>query len=411
MNKEGNYKKNFIWNAIGVFTISLTTFIYSFVLTRFCSLSITGIWSYAFALACTLVTFASFGGRTFQVTDAKNELPTYTYISSRYFTVGIFILFLIIYLYIKDLNIEKFLIILLVCIFKFFEELSDVYYGILQRHDKLYIVGQSMFFKSIVNILLFLMSIILSKSLLLAVILLLINNFIFFLFFDRRLAIKEEKIKREIKKEYYKKYFKNNLIICLILFLSTYLVNCPKYFIASLLSDEIQGIFNILILPATALTLIGTFLTNPILVDISNNYKTGKIKRIKRISINIIFIILLFGFVGLIFAYFLGIPLYQWILKFDLSLYLKDLIIIIWGCVFYTISIVLTSILITFRKLISQLIINLIIFIVSFPVCYMLIKNYNIYGASWAFTLIMFIKCVFYIVLIICIREDNYEKK
>ena len=75
---KNNFKKNFIWNTIGVFSISLTSFVYSLILVRLCELSISGVWSYAFAVACTAVTIASFGGRTYQVTDVKNELTTYT---------------------------------------------------------------------------------------------------------------------------------------------------------------------------------------------------------------------------------------------------------------------------------------------------------------------------------------------
>ena len=68
---KNNFKKNFIWNTIGVFSISLTSFVYSLILVRLCELSISSVWSYAFAVACTDVTIDSFGGRTYQVTDVK----------------------------------------------------------------------------------------------------------------------------------------------------------------------------------------------------------------------------------------------------------------------------------------------------------------------------------------------------
>lgn len=406
-----NMKKNFIWNTIGVFTLSLTSFVYSFLLARFCNLSITGIWSYAFALACTMATLASFGGRTFQVTDAKNELSTYTYVSSRYFTVAIVFIFLIIYTIIKDFNFDKTLIIILLCSFKFFEELSDVYYGILQKHDKLYIVGKSLFFKSIINILLFFVCIMTTNSLLLAVIVILINNILFFILYDKRLALKEEKIERKIIKDHYIKFVKNNIMICLILFMSTYLVNCPKYIMANYMSNKIQGIFNILILPATAITLIGTFIINPLLVDISKNYKNGKIKQIKHISYKIILIILLCGILGATIAYFIGNPIYKIIFNFELSNYMKEFIVIIFGCVFYTITMVLTSILITTRNLVSQVILNLILLILAYIICNILIQRYGITGASYSYLIIMFIRTIIYIIFIKMIKEDKNEKK
>ena len=48
--QTSNMKKNVIWNTIGVFTLSLTSFIYSLILVRLCDLSITGIWSYVFEI-------------------------------------------------------------------------------------------------------------------------------------------------------------------------------------------------------------------------------------------------------------------------------------------------------------------------------------------------------------------------
>lgn len=409
--KKDNMKKNIIWNTIGVFTLSLTSFVYSFVLARFCSLSITGVWSYAFALACTMATLASFGGRTFQVTDSKNELSTYTYVSSRYTSVFIVLILSIFFIIIKNFDVNKSLIIISLCAFKFFEELSDVYYGILQKHDKLYIVGKSLFFKSIINIIIFMVSILFIKKLLPAVILILINNVLFFMFYDRKSALKEEHIEKKFIKNEYIKYFKNNLMICLILFMATYLVNCPKYVMANYLSNELQGIFNILVLPATAITLIGTFIINPLLVDISKYYKNGDIKQIKKISYKIISIIFLVGVIGVMLAILIGNPIYKLVFNFNLSSYMKEFIIIIFGCIFYTITMVLTSILITTRNLFSQLICNFMLLFISYVICNIFIKKYGIIGAAYAYLITMFIRFIIYTYFVIKIKEGKNEKK
>ena len=78
------------------------------------------------------------------------------------------------------------------------------------------------------------------------------------------------------------KYFKSNLVICIVIFLSIYLVNCPKYLMEIFLSEADQGIYNLLTLPATAVTLIGNFIRNHMLVGISEDYKDNKIKKIKK---------------------------------------------------------------------------------------------------------------------------------
>lgn len=409
--KENNFKKNFIWNTLGVFAISLTSFVYSLILVRLCDLSISGIWSYTFAIACTAVTIASFGGRTYQVTDAKKELSTYTYIMARYITVFITFILILIFTFIKGFDLNKSLILVLLCIFKFCEELSDVYYGILQKHDQLYIVGKSMFLKSLINMLVFLIGIYLTKSLLFAVILILVNNLLFFILYDRKKAISLEKIDKKTTKTMLLKYFKNNLIICLTLFLSTYLVNCPKYVMESILSNKDQGIYNLIALPATAVTLIGSFIINPMLVGISENYANGEIKKIKKISFKIVGILLIFGIIICTCGYFLGTPIMNIIYNFNLKPYLSDFCFMIIGCTFYTISSILSLILISTRNLIPQLILNILIAIGANILSIFLINNYLITGAVYSYLIIMIVRFVIYIIMIIFIKEKNNEKK
>ena len=135
---KNNIKKNYIWNTIGALTISLTSLFYTMILSRFSDINSVGIFSFGFSFACMMVTLASFGGRTYQVTDTKDEIKTSTYILTRYITVLATFILVIIFLLFKNYSTEKNIIIVLLCTFKFFEEISDVYYGIIQKKKKLY---------------------------------------------------------------------------------------------------------------------------------------------------------------------------------------------------------------------------------------------------------------------------------
>ena len=408
---KNNFKKNFIWNTIGVFSISLTSFVYSLILVRLCELSISGVWSYAFAVACTAVTIASFGGRTYQVTDVKNELTTYTYVKARYLTVSLMFGIMLIFTALKGFNLNKSLILILLCLFKFFEELSDVYYGILQKNDRLYVVGKSMFFKSFINMIIFFVAILLTKELLIAVIVILINNFLFFYFYDRRSALKLGEIEKNTNKKMFIKYFKSNLVICIVIFLSTYLVNCPKYLMEIFLSEADQGIYNLLALPATAVTLIGSFIINPMLVGISEDYKDNKIEKIKKTAFKMTSIILAFGIVALIGGYFLGPLIMRIVYGLDLNLYLTEFCIMILGCTFYTVSSILSLILISARKIMPQLIYNVSLAVFSYILCYFLVKNYSLQGAVYSYIIIMFIRFIIYVLMILFMKENKNEKK
>ena len=177
------------------------------------------------------------------------------------------------------------------------------------------------------------------------------------------------------------------------------------------LSDELQGIYNILVLPATAVSLVGSFIINPLLVNISKDFAENKINNIKRISNRIIFILLGFGIITCLGGYILGRPVFQLIYNFDIKNYMFAFLLIIVGCTFYTISTVLSMILITTRKLISQLVLNVILAIFSYVLCVILIKNYSIQGGIYAYLITMFLRFIIYVFMVNLLKEKKNEEK
>ena len=326
--KNTNLKKNFIWNTIGVMTFSLTSLLYTIILMRFSTLKMTGIFSFGFTLACTTTALAALGWRTYQVTDVKNELSPFTYIISKFFTVSTVSIFILIFLLFRDYSFEKFIVVFLLCIFKYLEELSDVYYGIMQKEDKLYYVGIIQFIKSIVNIIVFLLTIMFLKNLIVSVISSVMVNFLFLLFFEIPIARKLNKWNHSTNRQQLLKYFKVNTTICIFTFLTMCLSNAPKYAIDVYLTDEIQAVFGIIIMPATVMILVCNFITNPILIQIANLYNDKKVKDIFKLFKKIILIIFLIGIFGLFVAYFLGIPFLNIIYSSNFDKYKLELIIL-----------------------------------------------------------------------------------
>ena len=72
-----NLKKDFFWYILGTLIFCSTSLIYTIIITRYTSLNDSGIFTFAFSFACLMVTLASFGGRTYQITDVKNEISPY----------------------------------------------------------------------------------------------------------------------------------------------------------------------------------------------------------------------------------------------------------------------------------------------------------------------------------------------
>ncbi len=399
--EKTNLKKNFVWNTIGSFTTSVTSLFYTLILTRFSDLDTTGLYTIAFAIACTFVTLASFGGRTYQVTDTNNEISPFSYIFSRYLTVFSTVLLLTLYLFIKGYGVYEFGIILIICLFKFLEELSDVYFGVLQKADCLYKVGIFQFAKAIFNIFIFILIIYFFDNLFVSFLILFSLNLLFLIFAERRSASKTGKWNFKIDKDEIFKYFKANIFICLLTFLTTYIVNMPKYAIDNLLTNDLQAIFGIIVMPATVMLLFGGFVLNPFIVSIAEDYNKNKINELIKLFIKMFLFILVAGIGTFILCYFFGIPLLNLIYGINLDDYKASLLIIIVGSIFYAITAGISSSLIAMRVIKSQVIGNVIVILASLLLCNHLVGTYEVLGASITYSLVIFFRFLIYLIIMI----------
>lgn len=399
MKESNNIKKNIVWNTIGVLTISSTSLLYTLILTHFCNLKDVGIFSFAFSFACMMITLASFGGRTIHITDSNNNNSNISYIITKYITVLLTFLIVLIYITIKSYSITKTTLIIILCLFKFFEEISDVYYGVLQKENYLYKVGIFQTVKSIINIILFTLIIVFSKNIILSSSSILIVNILFALIIERHAAKTANNWKFEIKTKEIKNILYQNFYVCFFTFLTSYIISSPKYAIDKYLIDDMQAIFNIILMPATFIYLLAGFILSPFMVEISKEIEKKEYDKSKKRVINIISIILLLGIISLIGCYYCGIPILNIIYGIDLTAYKFGFLIIILGSIMYSISVAISTILIAYRELKIQTIISLVLSILSYLICNILVKKLSITGGCYAYLIVVSLRALIYIIL------------
>lgn len=399
MKESNNIKKNIVWNTIGVLIISSTSLLYTLILTHFCNLKDVGIFSFAFSFACMMITLASFGGRTIHITDSNNNNSNISYIITKYITVLITFLIVLIYITIKSYSITKTTLIIILCLFKFFEEISDVYYGVLQKENYLYKVGIFQTVKSIINIILFTLIIVFSKNIILSSSSILIVNILFALIIERHAAKTANNWKFEIKTKEIKNILYQNFYVCFFTFLTSYIISSPKYAIDKYLIDDMQAIFNIILMPATFIYLLAGFILSPFMVEISKEIEKKEYDKSKKRVIKIISIILLLGIISLIGCYYCGIPILNIIYGIDLTAYKFGFLIIILGSIMYSISVAISTILIAYRELKIQTIISLVLSILSYLICNILVKKLSITGGCYAYLIVVSLRALIYIIL------------
>ena len=188
-----NIKKNVIWNTLGLTLNSFNSLFFLVIVNRVNGVEMAGVFSFAFSIACLLYIIGIYAGRTFQVSDAKQELSDKEYLMHKYITCAVMLAFGIVFVILQKYSQQKNTVIILLCIYKCLEAFDDTLYGYLQKNEQLHIVGKSLFFKSIVGIVVFWGIDLISRNLIIACCALIINSLCFVIFYDIKKSISDEK--------------------------------------------------------------------------------------------------------------------------------------------------------------------------------------------------------------------------
>jgi len=398
MEEKTQFRKNFIWNTLGTGFNAFNSLFFMIIVTRINGIDQAGIFTIAFSTACILYAIGLYAGRIYQVTELNKKISDKDFVTSRIITNIIMIVFLIIFCLLKKYNTEKFIIFLLLTIYKALEAFSDVLYGVLQKNDKLDIVGKSLFAKSLMSIIIFLLVDIITKNMIISIISMIIIYVLIIFFYDFKNTYKYIDLKCKVNMTNVYNILKKGFFTFAISFLGMYVLNSPKYSIDTYLADNYQTIFGIIVMPATVIGLVAQFLIHPYLNQILSLYENRDLKASKKLIFKLISLIIGFGIIATILAYFLGTQVLGLIYGLDLSSYRIGLVIIIASAILYAIGTIYSSVLTTVRETVSQFVIYIIVSIFAAILSNIFTKTWEIDGAIIAYLLIMALQSISYII-------------
>lgn len=402
-----NTKKNFIWNMIGTTINAFNSLFFMIMATRINGIDDAGIFTFAFSTALLFNIIGVYSGRVYQVTD-KTEATDKDFIISKFITCFVMLIVSILFVLINNYSFYKSSIILLLCFLKMLEAFSETIYAIFQRKDNLYLTGISLTLKSLINLFIFFIIDLLTHNLVIAIIGMIVTYGLIMIFYDYINIKKKIDIQKEYKKERIITILKKGFGAFIISFLTLYLINSSKYVIDYLLVEKYQTIFGILLMPATVILLFTQFIIHPFLNLITDCVHDKKYDELKKIIFKFLGVMILFGIVVIIVAYFLGIPVLELIYGISLNDYKKGFMVIMVGGVLYGMSSILSSILIAMRHLNIQVIIYSVVAIVITVIGYFLINIYGVMGACYAYFIMTFIVLImFLLATFIFIKRDR----
>jgi O-antigen/teichoic acid export membrane protein len=384
-----NIRKDYFWNLLGNTTSSFVAVVLLIIVTRLNGVDDSGLFSFAFGMIWVFYALALFGGRNYQVTDAKNRFSSREYIILKIATSIIALAAALVFIFVNQYDFNKSALLLSLVLYKMFEAVADALYGILQRRNKLYIAGISLTLRAVVSVAIFLAVDILTHNLLLSSLCLTCISFLFLIGFDYFNVAQTEKI--EIFSGSLKQYIidskiivKKNLAVFLVGVLPIVILNLPRYFI-DIFHQNQQGYYGILILPAAFVAMLASFIIAPHLVKISQLYQAKKIKQLKNIVGKIFQVVIIIGLATTLLTWLFGAFVLTAIFGVDLQNFDVALTVIVAGGVVYALFTIVSVLLLAMRRLNQQIVVFFTTLIAVSTIGLWAVDNFAIDGAAWLY--------------------------
>ena len=385
-------KKDYIWNSIGSFLQSAISPILLIVITRLNGVGDSGLFSFAMSLSVVFWAISLWGGRTYQVSDVKKEFSNGDYIVVRFISSLIVAVFSISFCILSGYDLIKTELIMVLVSFKILESIADSMYGVLQIHNKLYIVGISLTMKSVFGFMIFAIVDILTKNIVYGALSIFIVNIAVVIFYDIPWMKHVESVgltKKNIMQA--GKIMKKTAEVFVVVFLTMFSLNIPRYFLDKYHYDQI-GYFGIMAMPITLLTLFISFVLQPNVVNLSELLKRKKIKEFTKIVSKIDFITFTLGILFVVSSYLIGVWALNTVFGIDINNFRIDLTIMVIGAVANAFVSIYVNLLIILRRFKGQFYTLLVTNILAVVLSIYLIDKLAMLGSVLVFMIISFLQ-------------------
>lgn len=386
---QQDIKKDYIWNTLGVFLQNAISPLLLVAITRINGIFDSGIFSFAFSVAIIFWAVGMWGGRTYQVSDVNQEFSHRSYIMVRLLLAALMMVGAVVFITANQYDVAKSSVIIALVLFKVIESIADVIYGILQTHNRLYIVGKSLSYKAIGGFVAFVVIDLLTKDILLGCAGIVLVNMLVFLCYDLPITRRLENIKMKIGRTKY--YMKDAAIIMkrcspvfAVLFLAMFSLNIPRYFV-DLYHEEEIGYFGIITMPVTLVVLLVSFILQPNVVKLSRLYDKKKYIEFNKIVRKLMSITSLVGIAILVAAFVFGIFVLQLLFGVDFSNYKLALMILVVGGIVNALVGILINVLTIIRHIRAQFYVLLLTNILLAIVSAYIIKEQGLLGGVGLF--------------------------
>ncbi|MEG1557564.1 MAG: oligosaccharide flippase family protein [Oscillospiraceae bacterium] len=353
----------------------------------------TGLLATAMAVTNIFLTLASYGMRTFQVSDIVEKYSNGTYITSRCVTVFAAIVLCALYTVMSGYSGTQALCIYIFLMYKLLESITDIFHGCCQKHDRMDIIGISYAARGVLSAASFCAMMIFTHNLVLTLLVMTVLCYGFSLYYDVwhsrfLLAPLGSVTSRSVVQ-----LLKECLPLAIYVFLNTATASIPKLFLERIHGTTVMGIFHLVNSPVMILQVGVAFLFTPFITMFASKLikkdKSGFLKSAVRISAFVAGI----GIAAIAGALLIG----RWGLGFlygaELAKYSSLLVPMVVCAVLTALSLFLCMLLTVLRDMKGLIISNLIGIGVGFCASLVLVARYEMFGTTFATVTALIVQC------------------
>lgn len=279
-------KQNIVWNVAGSFCYALASMVLAFLVMRMIGPDEGGIFSFAFsAFGQQMFLVAYFGTRPFQVTDGAGQYSFGDYRRQRIWTCGLAVALGLAYPLSgvgRTYQLEEMQVIFLMVLYKVADGWADVYESEFQRNGRLYLTGKSNFFRTLLSVSVFLVTLTLTRHLTLACLAAAGAQALGTAVFDSMIIRRLDGINWQCGKGQVYPLFQNTVLLFISVFLDFYIFSASKYAIDRYLTNADSGYFNTIFMPTSVINLVAGFVIRPFLTRMAKQWNDRDFSGLKR---------------------------------------------------------------------------------------------------------------------------------
>lgn len=391
-------RSSYVWNSLAGILNAAQSVILLIVIARTNGLYDAGLFSIGYAIANLTLTVGKYGMRPYQSTDIEEQHQFCDYFNSRIFTCIAMLLISMAYCVygwlFANYSLEKVAVVFLLCVWKTIDAIEDVFHGDFQQKGRLDVAAKALSIRFFLGLLTYMLALYFTCDLILSTCCCCLASVIVFVlttvFSEKQFSV----IKGKVSIPSIKKLLALNFPLCAGAFFSIYIGNAPKYAIDAALSEELQACYNFIFMPVFVISLLASFIFNPVLTKLAKAQVENDFSLFKRMVSRQIIVIAGISGVVILGSYLIGIPVLSWLYDTDLSELRAELCILLVGGCFLGLVSFFAIVVTVLRKQKKLLWGYLVVAVLAKLLSPYFVQNFQILGASCIYMGMMFMLAV-----------------